>query len=66
MNVGPCHHGMLHPWVVVGGDSLQIGRLPTRGGPLAWMLGKGLTTQHNKLACNKTYSGPRTWMGSGG
>jgi hypothetical protein len=22
--IGPCHHGMAHPWVVDGGDSLQI------------------------------------------
>jgi len=26
-NVGPCHHSMVHPLVVVGGDSLQIWRV---------------------------------------
>jgi len=25
--VGPCHHGMMCPWVVDGGDSLQIWRV---------------------------------------
>jgi len=22
--MGPCHHGMVHPWNVNGGDGLQI------------------------------------------
>jgi hypothetical protein len=49
--VGPCPCGTVCPWVVDGGDSLQIGRVAatilnkqsklTRGGPPAWDWARG-------------------------
>jgi hypothetical protein len=58
---------MVLPWVADVGDSLQIWRIaanilnnscrqPTRGGPQAWGLRKGLTTPHykNQLLQNVT------------
>jgi hypothetical protein len=55
----PCHHGMAHPQVADGGDSLQFWKVavnilnksrgqPTRGGPPAWGLSVGLTNPHRK------------------
>jgi len=53
-----CHHGMACPWVVDGGDSLQIWRVAicwmsshrqVSIGPLpAWELSRGLTMPHHK------------------
>jgi hypothetical protein len=57
--VGPCHHGMAHPQIMVGGDSLQIWKVAVnvlnkqlqtayKGAPPAWGWGEGLTDLHHK------------------
>jgi hypothetical protein len=75
--VGPCHHRMLCPWVVDGGDGLQIWRVA------AYVLDKQLLTADkvcysslgveqvadNSLLENyqhitKCYTGPWTWTES--
>jgi len=61
--LGPYHHSMARPWVVVGGDGLHVWRVAAsilkeqlltadKGGSPAWGLGEGLTaTYHKKTAC---------------
>jgi hypothetical protein len=67
--MGPGHHIIACPWIVDGGDSLQIWRVTPnrlnkqlqvaeRDGPPAWRLGMGLTTPHHKkTACYRMSHG---------
>jgi hypothetical protein len=59
----PCHHSMVRPQVADGQNGLQLWRVASNtlnkqwrtadeGCPLAWGLGMGLTTSHQKnLVC---------------
>jgi hypothetical protein len=57
--VGLCYHGMVHPWVVDGGESLPLWRVAANIlNKQSWTadkecscilrLGEGLTTSHHK------------------